>query len=152
MHKRLYSVILLPFILALLGIDGGGQPPASVPVNRVIELEMPAHRRVPPSAPPSVKTTTVPTNLKVSGAILEGKVLDSKTRKPIVGAEVSIPELDRRTVTDGTGRFQLGNIKVRSQSYEVLVTCPGYVSFFADAVFEEGKTLNCEYRLKPVGW
>mgnify|MGYP001546611456 FL=1 len=151
MRRRLYSVLLLPFMLSLLGIGGGGQPPAAVPVNRVIELEMPAHRRVPPAVTPKATLTPVP-KLKGSGAILEGRVLDSKTRKPIVGAEVSVPELDRRTVTDGTGRFQLGNIKVRTQSYEVLVTCPGYVSFFADAVFEKGKKLNCEYRLKPVGW
>ncbi len=145
--------------MALAGVGGGGEPATSIPASRVIELEMPAERRVPPTAKPTVapKPVEIPKmaprpKLEGEYSALEGKILDAKTKKPIVGAEVSIPELDRRTVTDNGGRFYLGNIKARNQSYEVLVTCPGYVSFFADAVFEAGKRLNCEYRLKPVGW
>jgi len=146
-RSRLHSVILVPLLLAVLGLDGRA-PTTDGATGTTIELQFPAERRVPPSLPP--KPEAEPETDEA--AALEGRVLDGCTREPVARAEVSIPELDRRAVTDGDGRFVIGNVPARTASYEVLVTCPGYQSFFADAVFEPHKRLNCEYRLTPVGW
>ena len=148
MRGRLLSFLLIPLIISFVGFQGEDNAPRdnrrnSSTVNGEIELELPANRRVPSKDDPGGSKTS---------AQLQGRVIDAKRKTPIEGAEVSIPELDLRTVTNDKGEFFLGNIEPRDDSYEVLITRPGYVSCFADAELKEKQLFNCEYRLKPLGW
>lgn len=55
-------------------------------------------------------------------AILQGKVLDQTDKLPLIGAHVGFPELDRRTVTDDDGFFQLKDLPEGEYELEVSYT------------------------------
>ena len=157
MRSRLYSMILLPILLGILSNDGPpvetGGPLLPSTNQSVIELKQPVERPNPPGTveparPPEVGEEPVPGDK----AVLEGRVVDGRTGNPVVGAEVSVPEVDLRTVSDESGRFRLENIPPRPRTYEILVTRPGYKSYFADQAFEGGKRYSRDYPLRPVGW
>lgn len=62
----------------------------------------------------------------LSAQQLIGKLFENQTGKPIQGAQVSIEGLDRSTVTNKEGRF---NLKIASGEYYVKITKPGYVTY-----------------------
>ena len=57
-------------------------------------------------------------------AILRGFVTDHSTGKPVPGAEVSLIEAKRTTVTDSAGRFQIGGLA--SGEAHVSTRAPGF--------------------------
>lgn len=83
-----------------------------------------------------------------AGAIA-GIVLDERGN-PLVGAEVTIAELNRVTATDASGRFRLNGIPAGTHSVLVI-----YLSAMAadarEVVLESGKTMDLEFRLKRFG-
>lgn len=80
-----------------------------------------------------------------TGAIV-GTVLDDQGN-PLVGAEVTIANLNRVTSTDAQGRFRLTGIPAGPQSVLVI-----YLSAAAaearEVAIESGKTMDLEFRLK----
>ncbi len=129
----LYSIVLLPLLIAIFSNGEGGGP---VREEEIIKLEFPAERR----------------KRQADYSGLTGTVTDKMSKKPIAGAEVSIPELELRCNSDKNGRFSLRGIKSREKNYEILISCPGYKALFADSVFKAGKILDFNYTLTPVAW
>ncbi len=68
--------------------------------------------KLPPEA------AAAPTPPKAVGR-LEGRVLQRGTRKPLIGAKVSLPEYGRETLTDADGRFSFDAVPARQVSIRV---------------------------------
>ncbi len=60
----------------------------------------------------------------LADALLQGRIVDSATNRPLAAAEVRIQELNRRVVTDSSGRYQFGTLP--AGEYTLLVTYVGY--------------------------
>ena len=85
---------------------------------------------------------------QTTGAIV-GTVLDEQGN-PLVGAEVTIANLNRVTVTDEQGRFRLTGIP--SGPHSVLVIYLGALAADArEIVLEPGSTMDLNFRLKRFG-
>lgn len=80
-----------------------------------------------------------------TGAIV-GTVLDEQGN-PLVGAEVTIAELNLVTSTDAQGRFRLQGIPVGSQKVVALYLSAAAVDA-RDVVIEAGKTTDLQFSLK----
>lgn len=72
-----------------------------------------------------------------------GQAVERGTRKPLNGAEVVLPELDRSTVTDGEGRFSFRGVPVGT--HEVLVVLGGYDRFRTKETISEGQETRATY-------
>lgn len=72
-----------------------------------------------------------------------GQALERGTRKPLVGAEVVLTELDRSTVTDGEGRFAFRGVPVGT--HPVVVVMGNYDRFKTQETIEEGKETRATY-------
>ncbi|NMO20619.1 TonB-dependent receptor [Pyxidicoccus fallax] len=72
-----------------------------------------------------------------------GQALERGTRKPLNGAEVVLPELDRSAVTDAEGRFTFRGVPVGA--HEVLVVQGGYDRFRTRETISEGQETRATY-------
>ncbi|RYZ39050.1 MAG: TonB-dependent receptor [Myxococcaceae bacterium] len=72
-----------------------------------------------------------------------GKALERGTRKPLVGAEVVLTELDRSTVTDGEGRFSFRGVPVGT--HPVVVVLGSYDRFRTQETIAEGQETQATY-------
>ncbi|AFE03674.1 TonB family protein [Corallococcus coralloides DSM 2259] len=72
-----------------------------------------------------------------------GQALERGTRKPLVGAEVVLTELDRSTVTDEDGRFAFRGVPVGT--HPVVVVMGNYDRFKTQETIEEGKETRATY-------
>ncbi len=72
-----------------------------------------------------------------------GRALERGTRKPLSGAEVALPELERTTSTDEEGRFSFRGIP--SGTHEVLVILSGYDRFRTRETVSEGQQTQATY-------
>ncbi|MBZ4336205.1 TonB-dependent receptor [Corallococcus interemptor] len=72
-----------------------------------------------------------------------GQALERGTRKPLVGAEVVLTELDRSTVTDAEGRFSFRGVPVGT--HPVVVVMGNYDRFKTQETIEEGKETRATY-------
>ncbi|MHA7627870.1 TonB-dependent receptor domain-containing protein [Corallococcus sp. M7] len=72
-----------------------------------------------------------------------GQALERGTRKPLVGAEVVLTELDRSTVTDEEGRFAFRGVPVGT--HPVVVVLGNYDRFKTQETIEEGKETQAKY-------
>ncbi len=72
----------------------------------------------------------------VGQAVVKGRVLADSTRAPLQGAEVLIPELDRKTVTDADGAFRLDRLPLGAYTLRVrrIGFQPGGVRLTIDAI------------------
>ena len=67
-------------------------------------------------------------------ASMQGTVLDAKTKLPLQGAAVTIPDLKLATVTDSLGKFRFN--KLPSGTFLVEVKFQGYKSITKTIVFK----------------
>ncbi len=82
-----------------------------------------------------------------------GQVVDEVTAKPVGKVEVSIPELDLRSLADEEGWFLLHGIRARERAYEVLLTAPGYHTTFGELTLpESGPEPKPVLKIRPLGW
>ncbi|WP_223641973.1 TonB-dependent receptor domain-containing protein [Corallococcus sp. EGB] len=72
-----------------------------------------------------------------------GRALERGTRKPLVGAEVVLTELDRSAVTDSEGRFAFRGVPVGT--HPVIVVLGNYDRFKTQETIEEGKETQATY-------
>jgi TonB family protein len=72
-----------------------------------------------------------------------GQALERGTRKPLAGAEVALPELQRTTSTDAQGRFSFRGVP--NGSHEVLVVLTGYDRFRTRETLTEGQETQATY-------
>jgi hypothetical protein len=79
-------------------------------------------------------------------ASLAGTVSDEATGVPIAGALVSLPDLDRDTVTDVRGRYVLTDVPAGPQ--HVLVRYIGYAQHALHALVPPGGTLQIDIALQ----
>ncbi len=133
---RLHGFVLIPALLVTASLIG-------LPV----ELVWPSK----PVAPPAVSSTSSPA---IPGGVVKGKVADAITGKAVADALVSVPELGLETRTDRDGAFKIPRIPPRPSAYEVLTTCPGYVSKTVMMTLEAADSpLKLEpIPLRPRGW
>ncbi|MCB0633208.1 MAG: TonB-dependent receptor, partial [Lewinella sp.] len=59
--------------------------------------------------------------------VLSGLVLDKADHSPLIGAHISFPELDRRTVTDIDGHFSLVNLP--EGDYQLVISYAGKTTY-----------------------
>lgn len=82
--------------------------------------------------------------------VLSGMVIDSKTKKPIVGGTVNILELNKNKETDTTGKFIWENIPVGK--YTLRVEHPGYINqVLPNQSVLPNKELSVEFELELDG-
>jgi Carboxypeptidase regulatory-like domain len=78
-------------------------------------------------------------------AALTGLVVDSMAQ-PILGAEVSLPDLSKTVLTSERGLFRI--VDIPAGSYRVLVRHIGYGPADAIIAFADGKTVDRQFALK----
>ncbi len=66
----------------------------------------------------------LPADSAIAQARLFGKVIDGKTKTPLPGANIYLPDLQKGTVTDAEGRFSLTALPLGTQ--QVQITYIGY--------------------------
>ncbi len=72
-----------------------------------------------------------------------GRALERGTRRPLAGAEVALPQLERTTSTDEEGRFSFRGIP--AGTHEVLVILTGYDRFRTQVGIAEGQQTQATY-------
>jgi TonB family protein len=95
--------------------------------------------RAPPPPEPGAETGPAPE----PPVNFSGRALERGTRRPLVGAEVAMPELERTTSTDAEGRFSFRGVPVGS--HEVLVIISGYDRFRTRESITEGQETQATY-------
>jgi hypothetical protein len=80
------------------------------------------------------------TRLASMGAVFTGIVVTDSTRAPIVGAEVSLPDLGKSVVTDARGEFRLSGIPAGEQ--RVIVRRLGYGAADTRVTFQNNETVE----------
>jgi TonB-dependent receptor len=78
---------------------------------------------------------------------ITGTVVDVTTNLPLAGATVSIPQLDRVSLSNANGRFALVGIPTGSR--EVRVVYLGYTAATRTVSVTAGGVQNIEFRLEP---
>jgi hypothetical protein len=84
----------------------------------------------------------------VRTAVFTGTVLVDSTRQPVVGAQVTLPELARTTLTNERGMFRLADLPPGVQ--HVLVRRIGYGALDTHVAFEAGQTADHDVYLSRV--
>jgi hypothetical protein len=74
---------------------------------------------------------------------LEGTVLERGTRRPVAGAEVALPGLERSTTTDTHGGFSFRDVP--EGRHRVLVVANGYEKFETAETLTNGKAIRVSY-------
>jgi hypothetical protein len=90
------------------------------------------------------------TGASAQGVMLEGIVTDEQTGEAILGAVVTIPELQKGAETDETGKYVLRDIPLGI--YTLRVTYTGYADYTKQGLRLEGlrNTLNIQVRSMDV--
>ena len=70
---------------------------------------------------------------------LQGRVLADGSRRPVANAEVAVPRLELRTVTDSLGRYRLSNVP--PGAHLVVTRAVGYRPDSALTTFDGDETL-----------
>lgn len=107
------------------------------PIEAVVELDYRFTLSTPLSAPDS-GPPTVP---------LLGVVREKGTRRPLSGARVSLPELQRTAETDAEGRFELFGLT--PGRYLVAVELPEYFPFSSHETAQADRPLELSFSLEP---
>ena len=84
-----------------------------------------------------------------TGGKLQGHVLDSQTREPLVGATVLIPGTALGASTDLNGGFVISNVP--AGTYKIRATYIGYLEKELQASAVEDRTVKVDFLLDPVG-
>lgn len=74
-----------------------------------------------------------------------GKVVDNKTKQPIIGANITLTGLNKGTLTDATGYFQINNLN--PAPYKIEVSFIGYKTEIRIAIVKEDETTFVEFSL-----
>lgn len=83
---------------------------------------------------------------------VRGQILDSIRKEPLEGAEISIPELDLRALTDSKGRYLIRGIRVRPEPYEWLIQKPNHETYFGSLSIEGRRSKKMDVELVPMGY
>lgn len=92
--------------------------------------------------------------LALRGAVFAGIVVFDSTRAPIVGAEISLPDIGKTTLSDENGRFRITG--VAPGDHQIVVRRIGYgaadthLTFHANATVERRIVLGRAVTLEPV--
>ncbi|MFN3852303.1 MAG: TonB-dependent receptor [Spirosomataceae bacterium] len=74
-----------------------------------------------------------------------GKVVDRKTKQPIIGANIILTGLNKGTTTDATGYFQINNLN--PAPYKIEISFIGYKTETQTAIVKEDETTFIEFSL-----
>ncbi|MBN8229467.1 TonB-dependent receptor [Corallococcus macrosporus] len=96
-----------------------------------------------PEAPPEAPSADGGVQEPQGPVNFSGQALERGTRKPLVGAEVVLTELDRSAVTDNEGRFSFRGVPVGT--HPVVVVLGNYDRFKTQETIEEGKLTQATY-------
>ncbi|RJS24091.1 ligand-gated channel protein [Corallococcus sp. H22C18031201] len=96
-----------------------------------------------PAPPPESSDGGVDGGAPEAPVNFSGRALERGTRKPLVGAEVVLPELEQSTVTDSDGRFTFRGVPVGTHA--VLVVLGGYDRFRTQEAVSEGLETQATY-------
>ena len=80
-------------------------------------------------------------------AELQGRVLSDSGRRPLVNAEVALPRLGLRTLSDSLGRYRL--LGIPAGEYLIVTRAVGFRADSTTMVFEKDETLAADVALKP---
>ncbi|MBI4872739.1 MAG: carboxypeptidase regulatory-like domain-containing protein [Candidatus Riflebacteria bacterium] len=163
---RLHAMVLMPALMMVALMLHHAQhptearpptpapPPASASPATTAPLAPPAGRPATPATTAPGMGSPLPEAPRRQGSTVSGILVDEVTGKPIVGAEVSLPELGTQVRSGQAGRWTLEGVPPRARSYELLVTCPGYSSVTAEVTVHptEGLVAIPAIQLKPKGW
>jgi hypothetical protein len=83
-----------------------------------------------------------------SGSVLVGSVFNTSTKQPIVNVEISLPSLDKTTLTDAQGRFRIPGIA--EGTYDVTARRIGYAPITDHISFGGSQTIVLSLPLKSV--
>ena len=141
LRPSILGIVMIPLLLGLLGGERSSQE------SRIIDVGFPDHRRTEATADRAVMSSSSEHTAEFSGV-----VVDEISGERISGLRISIPEIDRHTVSGSDGRFEFHDVPSRSGSFEILVSGPGYGSAFFDETFQLGKRVVRRLYLRPIGW
>ena len=82
------------------------------------------------------------------GAAVAGVVRDAETEQPVAGAAVTLPDLNRRVVTDSAGRFALRGVPAGEQRW--VIRRVGYAEWAESAAVEDGDVLTIRIIPRPL--
>lgn len=80
---------------------------------------------------------------------ITGRVVDGQTNQPLVGAQISTAPATETYLTGNDGVYTIPNIV--SGQYSVTAAKEGYNSATKIITAQEGKTVNCDIQLLPIG-
>jgi len=78
---------------------------------------------------------------------LKGKVVDSETKEPLIGANIRVKDLPFGTITDLSGEFLL--LGLPDGQIEIIVSYLGYETYSDIIQIEEGQTIDVRFALTP---
>ena len=102
--------------------------------------------------PPSVRYARAELRLapgaSAAPAVFTGVVVTDSTRRPVAGAEVTLPDLGLTTLSNDQGSFRLNEVPAGTQ--HVVVRHIGQAALTATIVFAPGEVVNRRLLLGPV--
>jgi hypothetical protein len=87
-------------------------------------------------------------NLLQAQAVVEGKIIDARTGKPLQGAHVFLSDTKIGTVTKPSGHYQLAQIP--PGAYRLVISMIGYDRTSIEIIFNAGETNRMDVELDPV--
>ncbi|XXF78943.1 TonB-dependent receptor [Myxococcaceae bacterium GXIMD 01537] len=97
--------------------------------------------RAPPEPEPSADAP-----VKEGPVNFSGLALERGTRRPLVGAEVAIPALERSVTTDSEGRFAFRDVPLGA--HEVIVVAANYDRYRTQETLIEGQETKATYYVR----
>jgi hypothetical protein len=126
-----------------------------VPVNTSVFVHAELENRSSLSVPIQIPANRVFTHVLLTldsaadrGAVFTGIVLSDSTRRPIVNAEVALPDLSRSVLTNDKGGFRLGDIP--PGDHRVVVRRIGYGALDTRIAFAANRTVEHPVMLSPL--
>jgi hypothetical protein len=95
------------------------------------------------------QTTPLRAMSPVSGAVMSGRILADSTDTPIVGAEVTIPDLSLVTRTDSLGRYALSGLK--TGAHRLVVRSIGYEPYSTTLTLRSAEDFEADIALTSSG-